>query len=119
MWMRLDGRMALCSGTSTSRVFDMYSVARRSLGRHDPPNAKPGFRYAGEMLSWRSLQTRSITAKGSTPIASQTRAVSLANVILSAWKLLQQYLTISAARIDVEWNSHGRCPNSRLRASTG
>ena len=30
--------------------------------------------------------------------ASHRRAVSLANVIFSAWKLLQQYLTISAER---------------------
>ena len=64
------------------------------------------------MLSCVSWQTRSITSNGSTPSASHRRAVSLANVIFSAWKLLQQYLTISAARIEVTWNSHGRCPKS-------
>ena len=35
---------APCIGSSTSRVFARYIVARRSLGRHEPPNAKPGLR---------------------------------------------------------------------------
>ena len=69
------------------------------------------------MLSCVSWQTRSITSNGSTPSASHSRAVSFAKVIFSAWKLLQQYLTISAARIEVAWNSHGRWPNSVRSAS--
>ena len=54
-----------------------------------------------EMLSCVSWHTRSITSKGSTPSASHRRAVSLAKVIFSAWKLLQQYFIISAARTEV------------------
>jgi hypothetical protein len=45
-----------------------------------------------------------MTSIGSTPRDSQSRAVSFAKVIFSAWKLLQQYFTISAARMEVFTN---------------
>ena len=60
-----------------------------------------------------------MTSNGSTPSASHSRAVSLANVIFSAWKLLQQYLTISAERTEVVMNSHGRWPKSSRSLSAG
>ena len=70
--------------------------AGTSRRRRSPASGRPC-----EMLSCVSRQTRSITSNGSTPSASHRRAVSLAKVIFSAWKLLQQYLTISAERTEV------------------
>ena len=49
-----------------------------------------------------------ITSCGSTSAAWQTRPISFANVTFTAWKTLQAYLSISAVRIDVCTNSHGR-----------
>ena len=60
------------------------------------------------MFSCVSWQTRSMTSKASTPSAPHRRAVSLAKVIFSAWKLLQQYFIISAARTEVCKNLQGR-----------
>ena len=39
-----DAMMFDSIGISTSCVFAKWLVARNSLGRHEPPNAKPGFR---------------------------------------------------------------------------
>ena len=71
------------------------------------------------MFSCVSWHTRSMTSKASTPSASHSRAVSLAKVIFSAWKLLQQYFIISAERTEVWMNLHGRWPNSSRSSSTG
>ena len=40
----LLGRMELRMGNSRSRSFALYASARRSFGKHEPPNANPGIR---------------------------------------------------------------------------
>ena len=72
-----------------------------SLGRHDPPNAKPGRRYAGEMLSLVSLQKMSITAWLSMPLALQMLPTSLPKQTLSACQTLSTYFTNSLVSTDV------------------
>ena len=42
--IRLLGRIDEMTGSSTSISLARYCSARTSFGRHDPPNAKPGFR---------------------------------------------------------------------------
>ena len=43
---RLLGRMAWMHAAPRGRaLFARYCSARTSFGRHEPPNAKPGFRY--------------------------------------------------------------------------
>ena len=49
-----------------------------------------------------------ITSCGSTPTACEMRPISFANVTFTAWNALQAYLSISAVRIEVCTNSHGR-----------
>ena len=44
MCRRLLDRTAFNKATSTSAVFARYVKARKSFGKHDPPNANPGFR---------------------------------------------------------------------------
>ena len=91
---------AACIGTSTSRCLAMCIVARRSLAGTTRQTRSPAS-DSGRDIELRSLQTRSITSNAIDTQRFAHRAVSFANVIFSAWKLLQQYLTISAARIDV------------------
>ena len=92
----------LSSGTSTLLTRAMYCRARRSFGRQEPPKAKPGRRYAGEMLSLWSSQKTSITSRESTPCGARTRPISLAKDTLVAWKALQAYFSASAvATLDV------------------
>ena len=103
----------LSIGTSTSAMRAMCIRARRSFGRHDPPNENPGRRYAAEMLRrWSSQKTR-ITSRASTSTAESSRPISFAKVIFTAWYALHAYLSDSAASIDIAWSglSIGReCP---------
>jgi hypothetical protein len=96
IWLSFDGRMLSRIGIATSARRARWTRARRSLGRQEPPNAYPGRRYAGEMLSFVSAVTMSITAWLSRPSALHTAPISLANPAFRAWKLLSAYLIISA-----------------------
>src|SRR4051812_44247575 len=73
--------------------------ARRSLGRHEPPNAKPGFRYADDTLSFVSSQKSLITTWLSIDSALQMLPISLAKPTFRPWYALHAYLTISATLI--------------------
>ena len=90
-------------GRSTSAIRAMCIRARRSFGRHDPPNEKPGRRYAGETLRWRSSQNTRMTSRASTSTAERRRPISFANVIFTAWYALHAYLSDSAASIESAW----------------
>src|SRR5207302_9652004 len=94
--------MELNNGSSRSCCLEQYSSARRSLGRQEPPNAKPGLKYTEEILSLRSDKKTSITAYGSTPRLCASVPTSLAKAILSACNALQTYFNISAFRIAVQ-----------------
>jgi hypothetical protein len=52
------------------------------------------------------------------PRACDTRPISFANVILSAWNALQLILRVSATRMFVTMNFAGRCSNTWRTAST-
>ena len=74
----------LSIGRSTSAIRAMCISARRSLGRHDPPNENPGRRYAAEMLRRSSSQNTRITSRASTSTAERRRPISFAKVIFTA-----------------------------------
>ena len=44
IWPSLDGAMLSKIGTGKSARLARWTTARRSLGRHEPPNANPGRR---------------------------------------------------------------------------
>ena len=101
--------MLSSSGSSRSSARPACVRARRSLGRHEPPNANPGVRYAVEMLSFVSAQNTSITSCESIPSALHSAPISLANEIFAAWKALSAYLTISATRSGTRNTGARRC----------
>ena len=95
MWLRFDGRMLQHRQLD---IVHLRQVHRRTqvLGQAGTAEREAGLEIGGEIFSCVSWHTRSITSNGSTPSAWHRRAVSLANVIFNAWKLLQQYFIISA-----------------------
>jgi len=72
------------SGRSRSSRDARYVSARRSFGRHDPPNAKPGFRYAGEIFRRSSRHSVDITSFAGIFSRVHKDPISLANPIFSA-----------------------------------
>src|SRR2546430_6942854 len=91
-----EGRIAESSGSERSAARAAYTRARRSFGRQDPPNAKPGRRYASETLSFRSIRKIRTASCASAPSAAHTFPISLAKHTLRAWNALDTYLTTSA-----------------------
>ena len=69
------------------------------MGRHEPPNANPGFRYAADTFSFVSSQNSLITSWLSIVSALQMFPISLAKLILRPWYALHAYFTISATLI--------------------
>jgi len=63
----------------------MCRRARKSFGRQEPPKAKPGRRYAVEMLSRLSWQKIRMTSRVSTPITWHSRPNSLVKLTFTAW----------------------------------
>ncbi len=97
MSRRLLGSMLSSSGRSMFSWREMWFSARRSFGRQEPPNAKPGIRYFFEMLSLSSMHSTRMTSWLSMSRVLQMAPISLAKVTFSAWKALFAYLIISAA----------------------
>src|SRR5204862_4160145 len=62
-----EDRIAASSGTETSAARAAYTRARRSFGRHEPPKAKPGRRYASETFSFRSIKKIRMPSSASAP----------------------------------------------------
>ena len=83
-------------GSCRSWILAWYDSARKSLGRQEPPNAKPGIRYAEEIFSFLSWQKIFITSCASISNALHIFPISFANPIFSACQLLSTYLIISA-----------------------
>ena len=77
IWFVLLWRIERSTGGSRSSSLALYSSARRSFGRHEPPNAKPGCRYAGEMFSFSSRQKtfRHLGAVDAQPLGDQADLV--------------------------------------------
>src|SRR5258708_20064320 len=86
------------SGRFRSKGPARYTRARKSFGRHEPPKANPGFRYAVEIFSFLSSHSVFITSCASMPSFSHSAPTSLAKEIFTAWNALQAYLIISAVR---------------------
>src|SRR3954470_17497249 len=95
----LLGRIDWITGRSTSTSFALYWSARTSFGRHDPPKAKPGFKYDEERFSLSSLQKMSMTSWLSTPTRLHRLPISLANTTLTECQVLLVYFSISATRM--------------------
>ncbi len=112
MCTRLLASRLVSIGSVTSCCRAMVPIARRSFGRQEPPNAKPGLRYALEMFSCVSAHTSRITSCESMPSACAKRPISLANVIFRAWKALQLILSVSATRMSVTMKRAPRCANN-------
>src|SRR5581483_5496416 len=92
----LLGNTAFTMGNAMSFVFALYDRALKSLGRQDPPNANPGIRYAGDILSFLSWQKMPIISCASIESDLHKLPISFAKPIFKACQQLSTYLTISA-----------------------
>ena len=88
-------------GRQASRSCNSGITARTSFRRHEPPKAKPGFKYSGEIFSLLSIQTISITRLSSTFKVGQAAQFRFAKETLSAWKMLHTYFTEQAVPMSV------------------
>src|SRR5271156_3022536 len=100
----LLGRIAFMIGKFKSWLLALYERARKSFGRHEPPNAKPGVMYAGEILSFLSWQKIFITSCASSESDLQRLPISFEKPIFSACQLLSTYFPIPAVARSVRMN---------------
>src|SRR5262249_36872791 len=104
----LLGKTDSSSGSLRSSSLARWTSARISFGRQEPPNANPGDKYAAETFRLLSDLKMSATIFGGMSNALQIVPSSFAKATLSAWNVLQEYLTISAARREVSYNGAGK-----------
>ena len=110
----LLGRADSNRGSVKSMRPARYTRARRSLGKQEPPKAKPGFKYADDTLSFTSAHSVAITSSPFTPNRSLRAPISFAKAIFMAWNALQAYFIISAVRSETR---QGFTPNGAYSAA--
>src|SRR6476620_7699942 len=109
----LDTNTFARTGSSRSCFRAVWSSARTSVGKHEPPKAKPGRRYAPLMFNLVSVRKMSMTSCESSPSVAHSVPISLPKVTFSAWKLLSTYFVISATAIGTRKRGPSR-PSYRL-----